>query len=143
MKKVAGDLDIHIMFDPMGEYDESKGDRYLQLKLEGQEWIAIFFDVLGCSDIEYPINGKGSEFYIEQLKNTFQQTLTDYPMLGRIYDTYQDTMFKLTEVDQLLNECKKVYGSTNNQTALNGVRKLIVACNEAIKNRMGLFLASD
>lgn len=140
---MSGSLDLHVVHDPSGQYDVAKGDRYLGIAFEPLEWEALFFDVLHCPEAEPFVDGEDLDKYYERHRRRFQQAIADYPMLGRIWDIYEDVRYMPEEVNLLRDECLRVQTSTSNALALEGLRKLILACNEALKLGMGLYMASD
>jgi hypothetical protein len=140
---MSGSLDLHIVHDPNGQYDAAKGDRYLGIAFEPTEWEAVFFKVLHCPEAEPFIQGEDLDEYYERYRRRFQQAIADYPMLGRIWDMYEDVCYMPEEMNLLQNECRRVQTRTSNAYALEGLRKLRFACNEALKLGMGLYMASD
>lgn len=141
---MSGNLDIHIIHSSSAEYDVTKGDRPLNVALEVSEWIALFFRVLHCPEPRIE-KADTSSFHerSERYKLIFQQAIPDYPLLGRVWDVYQDVEYKPQEIEQLRQECLKIKAIADNNIALKGLGKIIFACDEALKKGMGLFLASD
>jgi len=124
-----------------GGVDE--GDRYLQLNLNGPEWEALFFDVLHCPEPEPYGEGMDIREYDNHFRIRFQHSIPEFPMLGRLWDTYRDVGYAPEQVKKLLEECVRIQAKTQNMSALEGLRKLILACNEALQAGSGLFLVSD
>ncbi len=123
---------------------DNKTDHYLN-DLDGSEWIAVFRDVLKCPmgmDESFTASDNLNEWH-ERVRSKFQQAIPDYPMLGRIWDTYNDVTYKPEEIEQLRDECLRVQASTSNEKALAGLAKLLSACDEASKLGSGLLLACD
>jgi hypothetical protein len=144
---VGGRLDIVIMMNPFGEWDEKQGDHPTDFTIGASEWWALFFDLdaLGLPEWEESVDGEDTGAYYERQKILFQQNAKNkgYEMLGRIWDTYQDAEYLPSEVNQLLEECTRLKQSTNNSQALSALANLISACYEALKISSGLRLLSD
>jgi hypothetical protein len=147
---IVGSLSICAVPNPSSWHDtQSKSARWLNLSFGGAEWEALFHDVLNVPRVEHElqVEGQNSEekwkaIEIER-RLRFQQAIPDYPMLGRIHSLYDDVVYKRDEIKQLRAECIKVRNSTKNPLALKGLRTLTLACNKAMKLKMGLFFASD
>lgn len=114
--------------------------------LDGEEWVALFRDVLDCpmgiNEPYFPGDNIGERH--EKFRLKFQQTLKDYPMLGRIWDTYIDVTYTPEDIKELRDECLKIRPvAADNQIALRGLNKLINACDEALRFGAGLDLLCD
>jgi hypothetical protein len=135
-------LGFSLKRQPSG-WDEG-ADYHLNIDdLESDQWTALFFDVLGCPEAEPFVQGEDINEYHKRFGWEFQQAITDYPMLGRIWDFYADVWYEPEEIEQLRRECLKVHASTSNTTALEGLRLLLRGCDEASKAKLGLFLVAD
>ncbi|MEP7212405.1 MAG: hypothetical protein ABI791_04985 [Acidobacteriota bacterium] len=143
---MGGSLRIAVMRDPSGEWDPVRGDHHLDLDLEREEWEDLFFAVLGAPAWEAGLlENEGVFAYEERQKRNFETYLKSkgFEMLGRISDMYQDAEYEPSEVAELREECSRVEELTDNAEVLEGVRKLVFACNEAVKIGSGLILLSD
>lgn len=141
----AGNLRIYAVRDPHSwNYRTNEVDRYLE-DFGGSEWIALFRDVLKCPmGIDQPLGaGEDSREWRERNRLRFQQAIPDYPMLGRIWDTYADVIYTPPEPAQLRDECLRVKARTSDVIAVRGLDKLILACDEALRDGVGVYLASD
>ena len=126
---------------PSGEWNEST-DRALGVYIGGQEWTALFREVLGCP--EGPSLASDSvEKREEKRRLQFQESIPDYPMLGRIWDIYIDVSYQPEEIFRLRDECLRVKESTSNPMAIRGLEKLIAGCDAALKIGTGLLLTSE
>jgi hypothetical protein len=124
-------------------WDEST-DRHPGIPDLGENnWSALYFDVLGCPESDLPAPGEDMAEYWERVRLKFQQAIPAYPMLGRIWDFYNDAWYAPEEVGQLQSECLKVQTNTANQTALEGLGLLLRACDEVSADKLGIFLAAD
>lgn len=139
---VSGNQSFILMHDPEGPWNYST-DQLLNIALEGTEWSALFYKVLGCPFPSPFVLGDNINETRKRYEFEFQQAIPDYPMLGRIWDTYIDVRYKQDEIEQLRNECVKVRAATSDQLALEGLSKLIYACDEALRLKLGLYIACD
>lgn len=106
-------------------------------------WSAVFRDVLGYTGGEPFIPGDDLNEWTQRHRLEFQRSISDYPMLARLWDTYIDVSYQPEEIGQLRNECLKVKAATSNRVAWQGLDKLISGCDEALKYGLGLHLASE
>lgn len=127
---------------PTGDWDEAT-DRRLLLFFEGAEWSALFRDALHAKDRDPFVHGEAIDKWRERQRVRFQESIPDYPMLGRIWDTYIDVSYQPEEITHLRDECLRVKASTSNPVALRGLDKLIAACDGALKGGLGLSLLSE
>jgi hypothetical protein len=117
--------------------------RFLEIGFGPYDWESLFLDVLNCPAIESRAEGESYVEHLERYRKKFQHAIPNYPMLGRIWDIYEDVSYTPGEVKQLHEECLRVKTYTSHPDALRALRKLIFACDEALKVGQGLFLASD
>ena len=89
------------------------------------------------------IEGESHEEFRRCWTQKFREAIPQYPLLGRISYFFHDVWYKLEEVAQLRDECLKVKNETVDTVALEGLNGLIVACDEAEKHKLGLFLGAD
>jgi hypothetical protein len=123
----------------------SKRDRQLHFGLTYQEWLTLYFDVLGIDRsgfdkwaAEHPEEAaKGN--YIDG----FSEELPDYPLLSRIHSYLDDAIFEGDEIRQLRDECLRVKSNTSNVLALRGLDKLIHICDWARSLNLNIFLMCD
>ncbi|HXG64147.1 MAG TPA: hypothetical protein VNO70_03510 [Blastocatellia bacterium] len=145
----VGSLSICAVPDPKNWQDtQSESAYWLDLTLDGPEWGAIFHDVLripviGSKPLAESQNAEGQENSRGKYMQLFQGAIPEFPLLGRIYDLYEDVAYKHHEIMWLREECLKVQLMTSNPEAKEGLRKLILACDEAMRRNTGLYLASD
>lgn len=141
----AGTLYISkVSFEGGGEARNSflNTKSYLNVFLTGDEWHAIFFDVLGCPQQAtgtVATDGNSREKY----KLSFQEAIPDYPMLGRLYDIFNYSSYNPEEVEQLRDELLRVQAITPNEHALKGIRKMIIACDEVRDGGGGLLFEPE
>lgn len=137
-----GQQQLVLKLNPSGAWNAST-DRTLPIYFEGPEWFALFHDVLRATDRESLVAGEDYAEWEERQRVRFQKSIAEYPMLGKIWDTYIDVRYQPEEVPQLRNECLRVKASTSNLVALIGLDKLIAACDEALKDSLGLSILSE
>lgn len=138
----SGRQDLILMRQPGGLFD-NKTDHTLGVFLGGPEWSAIFYNELNCQGLENFVPGDDIDAWTERHRLEFQRSIPAYPMLGRIWDTYIDVNYQREEVVQLRDECFKVKSGTTNPLAIQGLDKLLDACEQALKLDLGLHLAAD
>src|SRR5437762_5254725 len=128
----VGSLDIVVIGYDLKEerYIGTQNDRHPGLSFNGQEWESIFIETLGCPG---EVTGQSE----------FKEAMKEYPMLGRIWDLYEDIVYAPNEVILLNEDCLQVKAMTSNPVAQEGVRKLLFGCEEAARCNYGLLLASD
>lgn len=146
--EVAGGLAIFAMREPtfMSFSGGLSGiDRYLDLRLNGDEWAALYIQALRC-----PEAGQVPRFPSEDPAEwgkrygaQFQQAMPSQPMLARIYDLFSYVSYAPDEIEQLSIECVKLEATITNEKARSALAKLIAACNEASKLRVGLLFVPD
>jgi hypothetical protein len=137
-----GTLSIAVVRDP-ARWDEAAGDRHTGVCFNYEDWEFIFCDVLHCPEGEPYMQGEDVNDHWERNRRLFQQSIPEYPMLGRIFDMYEDYVFTPEEVGRLREECLRVKSIASNPSAELGLRKLIYVCDEASKESRSLRFLSD
>lgn len=147
---IAGGLSIHVMHDPsftIFSRGLSGEDRYLGLRLSGEEWGALFLGVLECPDVsdvpQLPQEDKAE--WQERYTLRFHEALPQYKMLSRIWDPFIYVMYGPAEIGPLRDECLRVESQsrTSNEKAHAALTKLHRACDEASRLGSGLLFAPD
>jgi len=118
----------------------SELDRVLNFGLTYDEWRALYLDVLGANQ---PKNEALRGNYAESLIVELADPIPNYPMLSRIPVYLYDAAFEPHEVQQLRQECLRIHSSTSNLIALRSLKKLLRACGEPQKLRLGIYLLTD
>lgn len=139
-----GMLDLSIAEDP-NNWGQNPKDRHLDVCIHEGDLKAIYTDTFQVNEAEFEKyeEGKNSSELHERNRKIFEQSISEYPMLGRIYDIYEDYVFTPEEVENLQTECLKAKLIATNPSADLALRKLIYACNEALKNDFHLLFLSD
>lgn len=145
---MAGGFAVCVMRDPSFEAISRglrDGDRYLDLRLEGDEWAALFVDVLKCPDADdFPsLPGESNEEWRKRYSLKFQQAIPSYPILARIHDLFIYVIYTPDEVNELRSESLRLQSMTSNELAVAMLKKLVQACDEASKAGSGLVLVPD
>jgi hypothetical protein len=125
-----------------GNWNENT-DRWLGKGLSLAEWSALFLDVLDCGHGDAPSDDLPYAERLEIIRLSVEKAIPDFPMIARMWDYYWDAWYERDEIGQLRNECLRVKADTSNTLALEGLNKLLAACDEALMNKSGLLLASD
>lgn len=120
----------------------SKTDRHLGWDLSYDGWESLFFKSLNCPHTKY-IQGEDIKLFEERCEKNFQDAIPNYPLLGRISNYYKDVWYDKTEIDNLLEECRKLQTFVIDFSSLKGLDEIIRACMEAQKSNLGLFLGAD
>jgi len=127
---------LHILLAPVADTN-SRDAVEMRLDFHCVEWEALFVGVLDVPTSDWVGLSR------EGQRVKFRQALPEYPMLGEIWDVYEDAAFLPEEVPQLRSECLQVRTETTNAEAVRAPRKLIYACDEAIKRGFCLLLSGD
>jgi hypothetical protein len=147
-----GTLKIAVMMNPSDadSWDTARGDHHTDLNIEGQEWEELIFKVLQAPEFQQYVEGEDSNVYYERQEKRLNDDLTGkgYPMLGRLWCSFiwwndRDINYLPSDVHQLLVECLRLQGKTENVYALSALGKLIAVCYDAIKINSGLCLFTD
>ncbi len=94
---------------------------------------------LSASDCQ---KGKWEDLW-DQFERSLKQSTVALPMLRRLKEEYEDANYGPEEASRLREECLTVRLGTDDMSALSSLDKLIRACDEALKERSGLYFASD
>ena len=143
---IVGRLSIFAVRDPKSFFEGLKEpDHYLDIDLNGDEWAALFYDVLKCpkATVEPFSPGDDAEQWRKRYRLKFQESMPNYPLLGRIWDIYEYGSYRPNEIAQLREECLRIQNNTSNEKALAALTKLVTACDEASKNSSGLLFVPD
>lgn len=137
-------LSIAVTKNPVGKWNGNKSD-YGVGNIEADEWDELFINTLHSPQEVSNIEGETSLQWNIRMKRAFHQALADkgYVMLGRIWRYYTDADYLPSDVSQLLAECLELQNKTQNKEALSALKKLILACNGALKINSGITLRGD
>lgn len=112
------------------------------MKFDGGEWGQLFYGVLGCPTADEYIAEEGIQVCMKRNEEKFREAVLDYPMLGELNDIYSDILFKPEHTKKLLKEIIEIIPKAcENEIALEGLNKLKLACEIAIKKDKILFLS--
>ena len=139
-----GSLHPYVLPDP-DKFRESGvfAEDYVGFDFHWVDWESLFWGALNAARREEYVQGEDiSEFEVRN-RRRFQQSLFAYPLLGRVFDMYEDADYQAEEIDQLREECLRVRRGTQHAPAIRALDKLILACNKASDRGIGLSLSSD
>src|SRR5918997_755032 len=86
-----GSLHLYFVRDPERWQGEERDDAYyIELDFHGSDWEALFIDVLHFPGWDKYVEGDDVNELHERNRKKFEQTIPEYPMLGRIFDMYED-----------------------------------------------------
>lgn len=137
-----GTLHIAVVHDP-AQWSEDAGDRDIRICFNSDDWESVFLKSLHCPVREPYSQGEDVNDWKERNRICFQRAIPQFPMLGRIFDMYEDYLFTPSEVEQLRAECLKAKAVALNPRANLGLRKMIHACEVASKDGFHLLLSCD
>lgn len=117
--------------DPIGNtWDESKGDRWLDVCINDEDRFAIqsamYSFIVGA-----PLEVRDHVFI--NWEANASQIISVFPMLNRIEQMYADALYLANEVSVLREECVKLTASTTSKAGDLAFRKLIYCCDEGIQ----------
>jgi len=139
-----GSLHIHLVSQPDYFFNEETQDaRYIELDFHAGDWEALFFNALHCPARDEYETGEDITEYHERNRRKFAQSIPTNPMLGRIFDMYEDYLYTLDEVPRLRVECLKVMATVRDSEALKALRKLVFACDQASSGGFHLAFTCD
>ncbi len=138
-------LSISIMKNPNGEWDEAQGDHNLDFIIDGKDFTEIQKVVDVLSSQTKQLEDESFDDYEERLKISYFKAASEkgYEMLGRIWYWYDDAIYLFSDVSQLHEECSRAKDEPRNLDAIIALDKILVACDEALKTKSGIFLGCD
>jgi len=138
----VGILDIYLVRDPESfDLTFRGGDRDSGLRIGGSQWGELFFDSLKCP---LPPSEPGDmSTYAQRREAQFRECLPRNPMLARIWDMFVDAWYRPGETAALRAECVEIHAQKPSAKALKMLETLTAACDEALKEGMGLYLVCD
>ena len=138
---MSNGLDVTLRKDP-NEWSPESGDRYLDIAFGDSEWGSFFFDTLMTAEAKYVDREPIDDFVVRQ-ETTFQDSLPDFPLLGRIHAFYQDAYFNADEIPSLLAELKRTESLPGDGHAKAFISGMVDGCEAAISDRTGIWLSSS
>ncbi|MDQ3747462.1 MAG: hypothetical protein M3367_00385 [Acidobacteriota bacterium] len=138
-----GVLDLSIAKDPKN-WGQNPNDHHLKVCINYDDLDSIH-DVFAPGIIKSENYERGVNYQkvVEENRNIFQKFALKYPMLGRIEDMYEDYFFTPDEVEKLREECVQLKAAKPDSAADLALRKLIYACDEALKENSYLMFSGD
>jgi len=127
-------------------------DRGLKVCINYDDLESIY-DIIAPSRVRYESYKEGEDYrkfeernkkiFEEKNKEIFEQAVSKFPMLGRINNIYADYIFNPEEVKMLRQECLSVKKAKISAAGDLTLRKLIYACDEALKENFYLMFSGD
>ena len=115
-------------------------DRDTGIRIGGDEWGELLFDILKCPP-PGPVGDPST--YQERRSAEVLGCLSRYPMLARMSDIFEDAWYNPEEIAALRAECVQVRDEEGGGVTPEALRKLIAACDEALKESTGVYLACE
>jgi hypothetical protein len=137
-----GTLHIYVVRDP-ANWNANAGDRHIPVCLNGGDWQSIFFKRLHCPESEPYVRGEDTNDWLNRNRRLFERSIPDYPMLGRIFDMYEDYTFTPNEVVLLRDECVRARALSSESSADVALRKIIYCCDVASAESRHLVFSGD
>ena len=137
-----GTLHIYVVRVP-GTWNGDAGDRHIPVCLNEDDWQAIFFKCLHSAEREPYVGGEDTNDWLNRNRRLFEQPIPDYPMLGRIFDMYEDYVFTPDEVVRLRDECVRARALSFEPSADVALRKIIYCCDVAAADSLHLVFSGD
>ncbi len=116
---------------------------YIDLDFTPRDWDALFLKTLGCPAFDPCREEETSNECHERNRRMFQSAISEYPLLGRIFDFYEDAKYTKEEIAVLRAECERAKTKVTERYGLHAVRKLLYACDKALGVKGGLRLVCD
>lgn len=141
-----GSLHLYVVCTPDWKPYRNGNVRYLELDFHDSDWEALLWKELRAGEVHYEEYGRPDEDYekiVERNRKRFQQSISEYPMLARIYDMYEDYLYTPEEITKLRDECLLLKLNLTESNAVKALRKLIYACDEASKAGCNLMFVCD
>ena len=140
-----GSIHPYVVHDPINYWEggHHKDDFYVGFDFHWGDWEALFWGALNAAGRDGYIQGEDINEFHERNRRKFQESISEYPLLGRIFDRYEDVVYEAEEVNQLRDECLRAREGTNHAGAIKALNKLTLACNKASGHVLGLRLISD
>ena len=140
-----GSLHPRVVHNPMHYWDggQSENDFYVGFDFHRHDWEALFWTALNAARLDEYVQGEDIIQYHERNRQKFEDSIPDYPFLGRIFDMYEDAVYEASEVEPLRNECVKAQGASNDERSIRALSKVMLACDKAIERNLGLLFISD
>lgn len=146
-------LSVCVTNDQSWEGGQKPGARWLDVVFDALDKEALFFKALGVFDPAGSVgrqiaaaewnNGKRWEDLCKRSQAELYKATESLPMLRRFEAEYEDVAFASDEINSLREECTSVKARSDNPDALASLDKLLRACDEALRDKSGLFFASD
>ncbi len=138
-----GVLDLSVAKNPQ-KWGQDVADRQLKVCINFVD-VESIHDVVAPNRVKFCEYKEGEDYqkFVENNRKILEQAFFEYPMLGKIDDMYADFVFNSEEAKKLRVECLKLQATKLNTAADLALRKLIYACDEALKENSYLIFSGD
>ena len=140
-----GSLHPHVVHDPISYWESGRhaDDVYVGFDFHWNDWEALFRTALNAAERDEYVQGEDIDEFHERNRRKFKDSIPDYPLLGRMFDMYEDAAFEATELECLRSECLRVCNDAIHNDAVRAANRIILACNKASESGLGLLFISD
>ena len=138
-----GSLHMYVVCTPDWKPYREGDARYLELDFHFNDWEALFFDALDAHRWDPYEEGEDIVFYTERNRRKFHESLPEFPLLRRIYDMYEDYVYRPHEAALLHQECSVLRKRFDIPAADKALRKLIYGCDKALEAKCDLMFVCD
>lgn len=135
-----GTLHIYVVHNP-GTWNAAAGYQHIPVCLTEDDWQAIFINHLHCAEREPYVPGEDD--WLNRNRQLFERSIPEYPMLGRIFDMYEEYVFPPNEVAPLRDECVRARTSSADPATDLALRKIIYCCGVASAGNYHLVFSGD
>lgn len=126
-------------------WDESSGDHNLDFDFDYEDFYELQ-NFLGIK-LQPAKQGEGESYpeYEERLRNEYLEIakVKGYEMFGRFWYAYDDAIYFPSEINQLRAECLKAKSKSQNPEFITAAKKILEACDNALKTNSGLYFGCD
>ena len=137
-----GSLHMYVVCTPGWEPYQQGDVRYLDMDLHPMDWEALFFGALDAHRWDQ-LEGESVDENRERNRRLFYESIPEFARLRTIFDMYEDYVFTQPEAEELRAECIQLKSRLTDDAAVKALRKLIYACDEAIKANCTFMLVCD
>ncbi len=121
-------------------------NRYMEIDFHLWDWEALFLEGFGCP-APYPGGPEDGPEHDEHCRQRFRAAIPEYPLLGRIFDMYEDAVYAREEVPLLREESERARAQLSQPPihpgGIRALRKILFACRAAIQADSSLVFGCD
>jgi hypothetical protein len=139
---MSNGLDVALVKDPNGKWPPDHRLQLLNIDFSYPEWESFFFEGLGAAQAR-PFDDEPWGDFFDRRPFEFRESLTEYPLLARIDDFYQDAYFAESEIPFLEDELLRASDLKLNEDAKSFLAGMLAACKAAASEKMAIRLLSS